>query len=76
MHLPIPPTMGARELTSSLALSLVYREALEDHPTPVNLEFLLCELEIRASALLSSAASVDELLCDVLCQGERSRGTQ
>jgi hypothetical protein len=29
-HLAIPPTMRARELTSSLALSLVYCEALED----------------------------------------------
>lgn len=61
-HLAIPPTMAASKLTSSLALSLVYCEALEDHLTSVNLEFFFCELEIRASALLSSAASVDEAM--------------
>lgn len=68
--------MRARELTSSLALSLVYWEALEEQLTSVNLELLFCELKIIASALLSSESSVDEAMRGVLCQGEGPGETQ
>lgn len=56
-----------QELTSSLALSLVYCVVLEEYLASVNLEFLFCELEIRASALLSSEASVGEAIHGALC---------
>lgn len=68
--------MRARELTSSLALPLVYREPLEDQLTSVNLELFFCKPKIIASALLSSEASVDEAMRSVLCQGEGPRGAQ
>lgn len=73
--LAIPPTMGARADIHP-GFVPVYCEALEDHLTSVNLEFRFCELEIRASALLSSEASVDEAMRGALCQGEHTNAAQ
>lgn len=73
--LAIPPTMGARADIHPGSVP-VYCETLEDHLTSVNLEFRFCELEIRASALLSSEASVDEAMRGALCQGEHTNAAQ